>query len=431
MTSDTRFWHPFSAMGRVNGNELVIVRGEGCRIWDDQGGEYLDGTGGLWFCSVGHGRKEIADAAAAQLTTLAAHHRFGDEANPPVLELSERVVALSPLPDGAIFYGSGGSDAVDSAGKIARRYWSLLGQPEKTVIVSRANAYHGMNAYGTSLAGIAANREGFGTLIGDTAQIAWDDPAELETLIAANPGRIAAFIGEPVIGAGGVVPPPDGYWPEIARICRDHDVLFIQDEVICGFGRLGTPFGCQKYGFTPDIMTVSKQITSSYMPLAAVIVSEAVYQAIADNSARLNSFGHGFTASGHPVATAVGLENLAIIEERDLMGNAARLEAAFQAGLRSFADHRLVGEARGTGLIGALELVADKASKRPFDPIGRVGAVANRIGHEEGLIFRAIGDQLALCPPLIVTEDDIAEIMARLGRTLDRLPAALAAEGIA
>ena len=200
--------------------------------------------------------------------------------------------------------------------------------------------------------------------------------------------------------------------------------------MICGFGRLGTPFGCQKFSFTPDIMTVSKQITSSYMPLAAVIFSEAIYQAIADNTVTIGNFGHGFTASGHPVATAVALENLAIIEERDLMGNAARMEALFQAGIRSFADHPLVGEARGTGLIGAVELVADKATKRPFAKVGRAGAIASVIGHEEGLIFRNIGDQLALCPPMIVTGEDIGEIMTRMSRSLDRLVGAVAKEGL-
>ncbi len=241
---------------------------------------------------------------------------------------------------------------------------------------------------------------------------------------------IAAFIGEPLMSAGGVMPPPVGYWEGVEKICRKNDILLISDEVICGFGRLGTPFGCQKYGFTPDIMTVSKQITSSYMPLAAVLVSDPVYQAIADHTSVLGNFGHGFTASGHPVATAVGLENLAIIEERDLMGNAARMEPIFQAGLRAFADHPLVGEVRGAGLIGALELVAHKPTRRPFQKLGRAGAIAAKIGHEEGLIFRAIGDQLALCPPMIVTEEDIREIMVRMDRTLARLTDAVAQEGL-
>ncbi|PZO81374.1 MAG: aspartate aminotransferase family protein, partial [Mesorhizobium amorphae] len=255
--------------------------------------------------------------------------------------------------------------------------------------------------------------------------------AELETAIAEEGAdTIAAFIGEPLMAAGGVMPPPAGYWEGVERICRANDILIVADEVICGFGRLGTPFGCETYNFTPDIMTLSKQITSSYMPLAAIVFSDKIYQAIADNTAKIGTFGHGFTASGHPVACAVALENIAVIEEGDLMGNAARLGPKLQEGLRGFADHPLVGEARGTGLIGAVELVADKATKRPFEHIGRAGMLAAKLGHEEGLIFRAIGDQLALCPPMIVTEDDVSEIIARMGRTLDRLPAAIAEAGI-
>jgi adenosylmethionine-8-amino-7-oxononanoate aminotransferase len=240
----TWLWHPFAAMGKVDGHELVLVRGEGCTVWDDDGNEYVDATAGLWFANVGHGRAEIADAVAKQLRTLAAHNIFGDYANEPALELARRLASLAPLDDSAVFFGTGGGESVDTAAKIARRYWALADQPQRTVIVSRRFAYHGTNAYGTSLSGIPAVRDGYGTLVGDVAEVAHDDPLELARVLDELGDRAAAFIGEPVIGAGGVIPPPGGYWPEVERIRRDRGVLLVCDEVISGFGRLGTWFGC-------------------------------------------------------------------------------------------------------------------------------------------------------------------------------------------
>ena len=238
-TGTTRLWHPFAAMGKVDGHELVLVRGEGSTVWDVDGREYLDATAGLWFANVGHGRAEIADAVAAQLRTLAAHHVFGDQANLPALELAARLAELAPVEDAAVFFGSSGGEAIDTAAKIARRYWALVGHPERTVVLSRRFAYHGTNAYGTSLSGIPAVRDGYGTLVGDVGEVAHDDPDDLARVLDELDGRVAAFVGEPVIGAGGVIPPPDGYWPAVAGICRERDVLLIADEVISGFGRLG------------------------------------------------------------------------------------------------------------------------------------------------------------------------------------------------
>ncbi|MCB1448394.1 MAG: aminotransferase class III-fold pyridoxal phosphate-dependent enzyme, partial [Rhizobiaceae bacterium] len=228
-----------------------------------------------------------------------------------------------------------------------------------------------------------------------------------------------AFIGEPLMAAGGVMPPPAGYWQGIEALCRKYDILLVADEVICGFGRLGTAFGCEHYGFTPDIMVVSKQLTSSYMPLAAVVFTEAVYDTIADNTAKIGTFGHGFTASGHPVATAVGLENLRIIEERDLVGNADRMGRVFQKRLSALAGYPLVGEVRGVGLIAGIELVADKATRRPFAAAGRAGARAFAAAHDHGLVVRAIGDVIALCPPLIIDEGQVHDLVDRLQRALD------------
>ena len=307
----------------------------------------------------------------------------------------------------------------------------LAGQKKKKFL-ARTKGYHGITVASGSLTGLPLNHRDFDLPAIPVTHLTCphhyrfghegESEAEFtvrllaeaeETIQQEDPETIAAFIGEPLMGAGGVMPPPEGYWPGIEALCRKYDILLVADEVINGFGRLGAPFGCVRYGFTPDIMTVSKQLTSSYLPLAAVLFSEAVYAPIADNTHGIGTFGHGFTASGHPVATAVALENIAIIEDRDLMGNAARLEAPFQNGLRALADHKHVGEVRGAGLIAGIELVADKTTRRAFDPVGRVGDKAATIGHEEGLIMRNLGDTLALCPPLIVTEEDVAEICAR------------------
>ncbi|MBN7808402.1 aspartate aminotransferase family protein [Agrobacterium rosae] len=428
---------------------LVMERGDGIRVYDDRGKEYIEGLAGLWSVAVGFSETRLAEAAYKQMLKLPYYHTFSSKSHEPSIRLAEKLVEMTPENITRAFFTSSGSEANDTIVKMVWYMNNAMGRPRKKKFLSRIKGYHGITIASGSLTGLPINHRDFdlpaipvhhltcphfyrfGAEGEDEAAFTARLLAELETVIATEGAdTIAAFIGEPLMSAGGVLPPPAGYWEGVERICRANDILIVSDEVICGFGRLGTPFGCQKYGFTPDIMTLSKQITSSYMPFAAVMFSDAIYQAIADNSEKIGAFGHGFTASGHPVASAVALENLAIIEERDLMGNAARLEAQFQAGLQSFADHPLVGEARGAGLIGAVELVADKRTRRPFEKIGKAGALASTIGHEEGLIFRSIGDQLALCPPLIVTADDVTEIMTRMGRTLERLPAAMAAEGL-
>ncbi|RIY02733.1 aspartate aminotransferase family protein [Aureimonas flava] len=428
---------------------LVIARGEGIRVWDDRGKEYIEGLAGLWSVGAGFSQKRLAEAAYAQMLKLPYYHTFTSKANEPSIRLAETLAEITPEPLTRAFFTSSGSEANDTIVKMVWYRNNALGRPAKKTFLARNKAYHGITVASGSLTGLPVNHRDFdlpaipvrhltcphfyrfGAAGEDEAAFTRRLLAELEAVIAEEGAdTIAAFIGEPLMAAGGVMPPPAGYWEGVERICRANDILLVADEVICGFGRLGTPFGCQKYGFTPDIMTLSKQITSSYMPLAAVMISDHVYGPIADNSARVGVFGHGFTASGHPVATAVALENLAIMREEDWTGNAARLEAPFQAGLRAFADHPLVGEARGDGLIGALELVADKATKRPFETPGAMGRLASAIGHDEGLIFRAIGDQLALCPPMIVTDDDVAEIMTRMGRTLERLTDAAKADGL-
>ena len=406
VTQTTRLWHPFAAMGKVDGHELVLVRGEGSRVWDAEGTEYIDATAGLWFANVGHGRAEIADAVAAQLRTLAAHHVFGDHANEPALELAARLADLAPLPDAAVFFGTGGGEAVDAAAKIARRYWALSGQPQRTVLVSRRFAYHGTNAYGTSLSGIPAVRDGYGTLVGDVVEVAHDDPDALATALDGLGDRAAAFIGEPMIGAGGVIPPPDGYWPAVERICRERDVLLICDEVISGFGRLGEWFGCQRYDFTPDLMTCAKGISSGYVPLSAVIASGRVREPFWREDAA--PFLHGGTYAGHPGACVAGLVNLDIVERENLVARARTLEPVLRELLEPLRGERGVGDVRSAGLAAAVELDAGVVEADPGAPFAAVLAA-----RRHGVLTRALrGVALQISPPLVVSEEELVAIVS-------------------
>jgi len=411
-TAPTRLWHPFAAMGKVDGNELVLTRGEGSRVWDVDGNEYLDATAGLWFANVGHGRAEIADAVAAQLRTLAAHHVFGDHANEPALELASRVAALSPAPDAAVFFGTGGAEAVDTAAKIVRRFWALQGEPERTVIVSRRFAYHGTNAYGTSLSGIPAVREGYGTLVGDVAGVSHDDPADLERALDELGPRAAAFFGEPMIGAGGAIPAVEGYWPAVERICRERGVLLVSDEVISGFGRLGRWFGCERYGFTPDLMTCAKGITSGYLPLGAVVVSDRVREPFWREDAA--PFVHGGTYSGHAAACVAALANLDIVEREGLVERVATLEPVLAGLLAPLAELPGVAEVRSVGLAGAIELDAELLAERPT-----VGAEVVLAARRHGVLTRLLrGVAFQLSPPFVVGEDEFARMVGGIEAAL-------------
>jgi adenosylmethionine-8-amino-7-oxononanoate aminotransferase len=393
-------------MGAVDDAEFVVVRGEGARIWDRAGREYLDASAGLWFCSVGHGRQEIADAAAQQMARLAAHHCFLDYANEPALALADRIVALSPYADGAVMFASGGSEAVDTVCKLVRRYWNVAGQPQKTAIISRQHGYHGMNAYGTALAGIPGNLEGYGNaIIPDTLRVKWDDPEDLEELLDRHGERVAAFIGEPVIGAGGVIPPPEGYWAEIRRICTERDILLVQDEVICGFGRLGDWFGCQRYGIEPDLITFAKGVTSGYLPLGGVIAGPRVKQAFWADGAP--PFRHGFTYSGHAACCAAGMANLDIVEREDLVGRVRTLEPVLARLLEPLRDLPLVGEVRHEGLLGAVEFSAEALAERP----GLADRAAFAI-REHGVCTRGLrGVGIQLSPAFVTTEDELGAMI--------------------
>jgi putrescine---pyruvate transaminase len=408
----TRLWHPFAAMGKVDGHELVLVRGEGSSVWDVDGNEYLDGTAGLWFANVGHGRVEIADAVGRQLRTLAAHHIFGDHANEPALELASRVADLAPVEDAAVFFGSSGGEAVDTAAKIARRYWALVGEPERTVIVSRSFAYHGTNAYGTSLSGIPAVRDGYGPLVEDVAEVPYDDPAGLERTLDELDGRVAAFVGEPVIGAGGVIPPPDGYWPAVERICRARNVLLIADEVISGFGRLGRWFGCERYGFTPDLMTCAKGISSGYVPLGAVVVAGPVREPFWHADAA--PFVHGGTYAGHPGACVAALANLDILEREQLVDRVATLEPVLASLVGPLRDRPGVADVRTAGLAAGIELDPALLARSPGAGAAVVGAA-----RRHGVVTRLLrGVALQISPPFVVTEPELEQIAGAVSSAL-------------
>ncbi len=392
-------------MGKVDGHELVLARGEGSRVWDADGAEYVDATAGLWFCNVGHGRVEIADAVAEQLRTLAAHHVFGDHANQPALDLAQRVADLAPIEDAAVFFGTGGGEAVDTAAKIVRRYWALQGQPERTVIVSRRFAYHGTNAYGTSLSGIPAVRDGYGTLVGDVAEVAHDDADDLARVLDELGSRAAGFLGEPMIGAGGAIPAVDGYWEAVERICRERDVLLVADEVISGFGRLGRWFGCERYGFTPDLMTCAKGISSGYVPLGAVVVSGRVREPFWREDAA--PFVHGGTYAGHPGACVAGLVNLDILEREGLVERVAALERVLAAYLAPLAGQPGVGAVRSIGLAGAVELDADLLAEQP-----NAGPAVVLAARRHGVLTRLLrGVALQISPPLVIDEAELTTVV--------------------
>jgi adenosylmethionine-8-amino-7-oxononanoate aminotransferase len=415
----TTFWHPFADMAALeSAGELTIVRGEGSHVWDADGTRYLDATAGLWFANVGHGRAEIADAASAQMRRLAAYHTFGDLTNEPTAALTDRVASLAPMADAKVFLTSGGSDSVDTATKMVRRFWTLTGQPERTVLIRREKAYHGMHTAGTSLAGIPANADGYGPLLHEVVEVPWDDADALyETIDGLGEGRVAGFFCEPVIGAGGVYPAPPGYLEKARGICRDLGVLFIADEVITGFGRCGAWFASERFGLEPDLVTCAKGITSGYLPLGAVLVAPTVWEPFWREGAGM--FRHGYTYSGHATVSAAALANLDIIEREGLVRRAAELEGTLATGLGSLTDHPLVTEVRGgVGVLGAVQLdparAADPAWHARILPALRARGIMGRV---------LSGGALQISPPLVLTDDEVQELVGGVRAALDDLEA--------
>jgi putrescine---pyruvate transaminase len=412
----SRLWHGFTDMSTVRDSApFTLARGEGSYVFDDAGRRFLDATAGLWFCNVGHGRREIADAAAAQLARLAAYSTFGDYSNAPAEQLAERLSALSPTTDGAVFFTSGGSDSIDSAIKLVRRYWLALGSPERRVIVSRDHAYHGGHVGGTAIGGIRPDREGYGDLITDTARVRWDSSDDLERVLAQlGADQVAAFVVEPVIGAGGIRFAPDGYLSRVEAICRANDVILVADEVVTGFGRAGDWFACRRAGIEPDIVVCAKGLTSGYSPLGALIVGARVARPFYDGTA--GPFNHGYTFSGNPGGAAVALVNIDVIERERLPDHVRSLEPALPGLMRSLEEHPLVEEVRtGAALMAAVELSHEALEERPDLP--RAVASAMR---DEGVLTRALmGGQLQFSPPLVVGPEQVTEFVDATLAALD------------
>lgn len=435
--------HPATNFKALNADgPLVITEGKGVFVKDNHGKEYIEGLAGLWCTSLGHGVKELAETARAQMENVAFSHMFGGRSHAPAIELAEKLKEWSPLDTGKVFFGCSGSDANDTQVKLIRYYNNAVGRPEKKKIISRKKAYHGVTLASASLTGLPVNHAHFdlpmeGILHTETphhyrnahpGESEEDFAARLageleEMILAEGPETVAAFIAEPVMGAGGVITPPKSYFQRVKEVLDRHDIIFIDDEVICGFGRTGETFGAVTYGMKADTMTLAKGLSSAYMPISAVLVPDWMYDAMMEPSAANGAFGHGFTYSGHPVSCAVALKTIQLMEEWALMDHVRMLSPKFQARLRGFADHPLVGEARGVGLVGALELVADKANKTPFDPKQGVGMACYKACLEEGLIVRAIGDSIAFCPPLVITEDEMEEMFVRFERALEKIAA--------
>jgi L-2,4-diaminobutyrate transaminase len=429
----------------------VMARGEGCRLWDTDGKEFLDAMAGLWCVNIGYGRKEMAEAVQKQTEELAYFHSFVNMANEPAITLADKVASLAPKNINKVFFGLSGSDANDTNVKIVWYYNNLRGLPEKKKIISRKGGYHGVTLGGCSMSGLPPLHAHFDMPVNDRfihvtrPHLYWDAPEgmdeaaftkylaeELEQkIIDEGPDTVAAFIAEPVQGAGGVIVPPEGYFAAVKPILDKYDILFIADEVVCGYGRLGTWFGSQYYDFEPDLMTTAKGLTSGYIPLSANLVSDRVWEVLKEGSPEVGPFAHGYTYSGHPVSTAAGVKNLEIIEREGLVENAARMEPIMQQRFReAFADHPLIGNVRGTGCLAGLELVADKEKKTPFDPKLGVGPRLYNLLLEEGLISRPIVNSMVFCPPLIFGEDELGEIIDKFSIGLNRLQERLVAENI-
>ena len=416
MSVTTHFWHGFADMHVVKDRELVIASGDGATITDTNGKTYIDATAALWFCNAGYGRREIADAVADQLLRLPAYSSFGAYTSEPTVALAERLAALAPIPNAVVFLGSGGSDAVDTAAKLVRRYWDVTGRPEKRVIVSREFGYHGMHGWGTSLVGIGPMKSGYGgSFIDEVVNVGSMDVETLGALFAERGHEIAAFIGEPVIGAGGVYPPEDHYWPEVNRLCREHDILLIADEVITGFGRTGFLWGTQRYGIEPDLITFAKGVSSGYVPLGGVLVGERVRAPFWDDDVPGAVFRHGYTYSGHAGAAAAAMANLDILEGEGLVARVASLEPVLDRELRRLEGASGVGEVRTVGLTGA---VAFEPSLLAADPGLPERVVSAALRH--GVATRVLrGHALQVSPPFVITEAEITTLVDGLGKALE------------
>jgi 4-aminobutyrate--pyruvate transaminase len=434
--------HPYTNLAKhAENGPLVIDRGDGIHVWDTDGKQYIEGVAGLWCASLGYGEKELVKAATAQMEKLAFSHLFQSRSHGPVIELAEKLKSLAPCDTARVFFVGDGSSANDTAIKLVWYYNNAIGRPEKKKIIGRLKAYHGVTVASASVTGLTHNHldwdlplKGFlhtdcphyyrEALPGETEDQFVDRIiGNLDRLInKVGPETVAAFFAEPIQGAGGLIVPPQNYFPKLQAVLKKYDILLVADEVITGFLRTGNYWGCQTVDMQPDMVTCAKALSSAYLPIGAVTIPSFMHDAMVEQSKKIGTFGHGNTYSGHPVCAAVALRTLQIYEERNMLEHVRGLIPRFQQRLAALASHPLVGEARlGGGLMGGVELVADKATKRPFDPKLTVGMKALLACQEQGLMIRAVGDVAILCPPLIITEPQIDEMFDRLKAALDGL----------
>ncbi len=422
---DTALWHPFSDMAAIRHNEVVISRGEGIWLWDDDGNRYIDGAASLWYAQIGHGRQEIIDAVAAQMQQIETYSCFGEIATPPARDLAQALSDRAPMDDAKIFLTSGGGEAIDTAAKLSRLYWDVLGQSDRIHHVSRTSAYHGAHGFGTSLGGMPPNRQGFGPLVTDTTQVQYDSVDALERKISEiGSDKIASFFFEPVIGAGGVLPPPEGYVEAVTELCQSLGILVVADAVICGFGRLGSWFGVERFDIKPDMITFAKGVTSGYLPVGGVVVSGRVAEPFWSEPGRV-AFRHGPTYAGHAACCAAGLANIEIMEREGLVTRGQELEGTLLESVQPLADHELVAEVRGgVGLLAAVDL-----DERVLE---RVPGAANQLGahvREAGVITRPTLRGVPISPPLTISPDEIAQVAESLKNGLDSFAMTEAVQG--
>ena len=428
--------HPFTDYKALKQTgSRIIVRAEGVYLWDSDGNRILDGMAGLWCVNIGYGRTELAQVAMEQMQQLPYYNNFFQTSHPPGIELSELLSSVTQPHLKQVFFTNSGSEANDTVVRLVRRYWDLCGQPDKQIIISRRNAYHGSTIAAGTLGGMQLMHEQSVVLLPGVEHIAqphWYaeggdlDPAEFglrtaqalaDRIEKLGRNKVAAFIAEPIQGAGGVIIPPDTYWPEIKRICAEYDILLVADEVICGFGRTGKWFGSDYYGLAPDLMPMAKGLSSGYLPIGAVMVSDRVAATIVDKG---GEFAHGFTYSGHPVAAAVAVENIKILKRENIVERVDReIAPYFQLKWSELAQHPLVGEARSLGLLGALELVKNKDTREFFNPALGIGNLCRDICFENGVVMRSVGDKMVVSPPLIITYEQIDELVELAAKCLD------------
>lgn len=433
--------HPYTNLARhPEAGPVVMTRGDGVYVEDEHGRRYIEGMSGLWCASLGFSEKRLVEAATRQLETLPYYHLFNHRSVEPSIELAERLLDIAPAGLGKVLFANSGSEANDQAIKLVWYYNNARGRPEKKKIISRWRGYHGVTIASGSLTGLPANHADFdlpianilhtdmpshfhnakpGESVADFTRRMVDNLEQL--ILSEGPDTIAGFIAEPVCGSGGVIVPPEGYFAGIQAVLRKYDILFIADEVICGFGRTGNMFGCDTYDLKPDIMTVAKALSASYLPISATIVSDDIHEAMMEQSRKHGGFAHGVTYSGHPVCAAVAVETLKIYEDRNIIGHVQEVSTRFLERLHALAERPYIGEARGVGLIGAVELVTDKASRTPFAPALGIGPGIQAKAMENGVIVRALRDVIAFCPPLIIDRQQIDMMFDGVEKALDAM----------